>query len=60
MFYTDQVAKTGLQYDEGLRKFMLDVYNQMMVALAISGLFAFGVSMNQVAMQIIWQTSQPT
>ena len=56
MFYTDQVAKTGLQYDEGLRKFMLDVYNQMMVALAISGLFAFGVSMNQVAMQIIWQT----
>jgi FtsH-binding integral membrane protein len=56
MFHTDTVAKTGLEYDEGLRKFMLGVYNSMTLALAISGLFALGVSMNQTAMQIIWQT----
>lgn len=56
MFYTDRVAKTELEYDEGLRKFMLGVYNYMTLALAISGLFALGVSMNQTAMQIIWQT----
>jgi FtsH-binding integral membrane protein len=45
-----------LAYDEGLRKFMLGVYNYMTLALAISGLFALGVSMSPAATALIWGT----
>ena len=56
MFYTDKVEKTGLQYDEGLRQFMLSVYNQMTLALVLSGLFATMINMSPIAMQLIWGT----
>jgi len=57
MFHTDTVTvKRGEVYDEGLRQFMLGVYNHMTFALAVSGLIALGLSMSQVAMQIIWGT----
>lgn len=45
-----------LEYDEGLRKFMLQVYNYMTFALAISGLVSVGISMSPTAMAFIWGT----
>ena len=44
------------QYDEGLRIFMLQVYNYMTFALALSGLVAIGVSMSSGLMAVIWST----
>lgn len=44
------------QYDEGLRSFMLQVYNYMTFALALSGLVAIGVSMSPGLMAVIWGT----
>ena len=46
----------AITYDLGLRKFMLQVYNYMTVALAISGLVSLGVSMSPEAMAFIWGT----
>jgi FtsH-binding integral membrane protein len=43
-------------YDESLRNFMLQVYNYMTIALAISGLFALGISMSPAATALIWGT----
>jgi FtsH-binding integral membrane protein len=43
-------------YDLGLRKFMLQVFNYMTLALAISGLVALGVSMSPAATALIWGT----
>lgn len=56
MFHTDTLAKTGLEYDEGLRKYMLQVYNYMTVALGISGLVAMGLNFNPTLMALIWGT----
>jgi len=47
----DQIA-----YDEGLRQFMLGVYNHMTLALAISGLVSLGISMSPELMASIWGT----
>jgi FtsH-binding integral membrane protein len=41
-------------YDEGLRKFMLGVYNSMTISLAISGFVALFVSMSPGLMSAIW------
>lgn len=49
-------ARSEVSYDERLRKFMLQVYNYMTVALAISGLVALGVSMSPAATALIWGT----
>jgi FtsH-binding integral membrane protein len=54
MYYTSTVAKE--QYDLGLRQFMLNVYNNMTLALAISGLVSVGISMSPVLMAGIWGT----
>jgi len=43
-------------YDEGLRNFMLQVYNYMTFALALSGLVSLGVSMSPTLMAVIWGT----
>jgi FtsH-binding integral membrane protein len=43
-------------YDEGLRNFMLQVFNYMTFALALSGLVALGVSMSPAATALIWGT----
>lgn len=47
---------SNVQYDEGLRSFMLQVYNYMTFALALSGLVALGVSMSPGLMAVIWGT----
>jgi FtsH-binding integral membrane protein len=44
------------QYDEGLRYFMLQVFNYMTFALALSGLVSLGVSMSPALMAVIWAT----
>jgi FtsH-binding integral membrane protein len=45
------------EYDLGLRQFMLGVYNNMTLALAISGLVSLGISMSAELMAGIWGTS---
>ena len=45
-----------VQYDEGLRNFMLQVYNYMTFALALSGLVSLGISMSPALMAVIWGT----
>jgi FtsH-binding integral membrane protein len=37
-------AAGGVAYDQGLRSYMLGIYNHMILGLAISGLVAFGLS----------------
>jgi len=34
-----------VEYDQGLRTYMLGIYNHMTLALGISGLVAWGVNM---------------
>src|ERR671921_159963 len=41
-------ARTAAQVDEGLRAFMLGVYNNMVLGLAISALVALGINMAAV------------
>jgi FtsH-binding integral membrane protein len=55
MSYTDSVI-TKVQYDEGLRKFMLGVYNNMTISLAISGAVALLLSSSPAFMALIWAT----
>ena len=45
--YGTGFARTAAQVDQGLRTFMLGVYNNMVLGLAISALVALGV--NQLA-----------
>ena len=47
---------TQYAYDLGLRQFMLSVYNNMTLALAISGLVSLGISMSPALMAGIWGT----
>ncbi len=42
-------ARTAAQVDQGLRSFMLGVYNNMVLGLAISALVALGINMAAVA-----------
>ncbi|MDF3047661.1 MAG: inhibitor (BI)/YccA family protein [Candidatus Midichloriaceae bacterium] len=46
MEYTKQVfsAKEGVKYDDGLRAYMLSVYNYMTIGLGITGLLAYAVA----------------
>ena len=43
------VTRTAAEIDQGLRSYMLGVYNYMTIALAITGLFAFGMYKLSVA-----------
>ena len=53
----DTVAETqAVPYDAGLRSFMLQVYNYMTVALALSGATALGVYMIPELSAAIWGT----
>ncbi|MBN9450233.1 MAG: Bax inhibitor-1/YccA family protein [Bosea sp.] len=40
---------SAVEMDQGLRSFMLGVYNNMTIGLAITGLFAIGISMLAIA-----------
>jgi hypothetical protein len=53
----NSVAYSSTQYDAGLRSFMLQVYNYMSFALALSGLVSLGISMSPVLMAVIWGTA---
>ena len=53
----ESVSQTQtVSYDEGLRSFMLQVYNYMTVALALSGAVALGVHMVPAISAAIWGT----
>jgi uncharacterized protein len=43
-------------YDQGLRNFMIGIYNNMMVGLVISGLTAFIISSNMELMSFLFNT----
>ncbi len=49
-------AVNAVRYDLGLKNYMLQVYNYMTFALALSGLVSIGVSMSPVLMSVIWAT----
>lgn len=48
---------SSVEYDMELRNFMLQVYNYMTVALAISGLVSIGLNMSPDLMKAIWTTN---
>lgn len=50
-------VRSQLIYDEGLRNFMLGVYNYMTFALAVSGLVSLGISMSPDLLKLIWGTN---
>lgn len=50
-------VRSQLIYDEGLRNFMLSVYNYMTFALAVSGLVSLGISMSPDLLKLIWTTN---
>lgn len=58
MDYTKQnySAKAGVSYNEGLRSFMLAVYNFMAAGLGITGLVAYGLSLSPALMNAIFTT----
>lgn len=55
MINTSSVSRVA-EYDEGLRKFMLSVYNNMTISLVISGAIAFWLSTSPGMMSLIWAT----
>ena len=44
MAITKTITDTGVKYDQGLRDYMISVYNQMSAGLAISGIIAYTIS----------------
>lgn len=51
-----QTRTVGHEYDAGLRAYMLKVYNYMAMAIAITGVVAFGASTSTELMQAIFGT----
>lgn len=49
-------ADTVSSYDLGLRSYLLQVFNYMTMALAISGVVAYGVGISPELMMAIWST----
>lgn len=49
-------ASNAVAYDEGLRKFMLGVYNNMSIGLAVTGVVAFLISQSPALMASIFGT----
>lgn len=47
-------AETSVKYDEGLRSYMLKIYNLMTIALAITGCVSFMAGNSQVFFSIIY------
>ena len=43
---------SAVEMDQGLRSFMLGVYNNMSIGLAITGLAAIGISMLAIASKV--------
>jgi len=51
-----QTREGAATYDEGLRKYMLGVYNYMTIAMGITGLVAYMTSQSATLMQAIYGT----
>lgn len=51
-----RMRAASVAYDEGMRAYMLKVYNYMALALAVTGVVAFGASTSQTLMQAIYGT----
>ncbi|MBN8531007.1 MAG: Bax inhibitor-1/YccA family protein [Alphaproteobacteria bacterium] len=49
-------ATEAVAYDEGLRAYMIKVYNLMAIALAVTGVVAFGVSSSEALIGLIFNT----
>ena len=47
------IAQTGVKIDEGLRQYMLRVYNLMAMGIGVTGLVAYFIASNPVLMQNI-------
>ena len=47
------IAQTGVKIDEGLRQYMLRVYNLMAMAIGVTGLVAYAVASNPALLQAI-------
>ena len=59
MDYTKQIlssARDDVRYDEGLRTYMLAVYNHMTIGLGITGLIAYLISNSPAMMNLIYGT----
>lgn len=55
--YNVSTTTSREQYiDQGLKNFMISVYNNMCFALLISGLVAFGIAASPEAASLIWKT----
>jgi len=54
--YAGTAARTGVAIDEGLRAYMLRVYNYMASGLALTGIFAYVVGNSQAMMNAIYGT----
>jgi FtsH-binding integral membrane protein len=52
--WTTAQAQTQVDYDLGLRAYMLQVFNYMTLALGISGVVAYGVGISPDLMMAIW------
>jgi len=50
------VRAHGAEYDEGLRQYMLQVYNYMTIGLGITGFVAFGTAQSADMMNVIFAT----
>jgi len=56
MTMNSAVGVRGAEYDEGLRQYMLGVYNYMTIGLAITGFVAFGAAQSTTIMSAIFGT----
>ena len=56
--YSNRQVKTAVDYDVGLREFMLSVFNNMAIGLAISAIVAFGAASSPELMQAIFSGPQ--
>jgi FtsH-binding integral membrane protein len=54
--YNTAVKSQKEAYDAGLKSYMLSIYNNMMIAMLISGIVAYSMSTNQALMDAIWKT----
>lgn len=53
---TSGISSAALQYDAGLRAYMLRIYNYMALALVITGIVAFAFSQSEGLMRAIYGT----
>lgn len=56
--YSDRRVVTTVNYDSGLREFMLSVFNNMAIGLAISAIVAFGAASSPEVMQALFAGPQ--